>query len=264
MKDRIIEKKIEKFNIEEIYTPLAVAKEEVWRRWNDPILRKKVDDFLGGDVLESLKENPKAVLARHVASPNNEFIRFLGLAEDIGLEPVCLEYLQDKFRAENEDKYYLGKFFFCNGVGKKGGMKTNVIKKIDFDEAEGKQFSRIKTVNGEDFINFHHRLLSGAVKNYSNMICDESEWVIKNGKSPSNFYEKFLSMFVCHGVLFENYLLNKNEKDFTNKIVIPTIKRVCDKFGVKPLIVKIYPAESENDLYWRHYPGNIEKLLNKK
>ena len=37
-----------KFDIKEIYTPLSVAKEEIWRRWNDPVLRKKVEDFLGG------------------------------------------------------------------------------------------------------------------------------------------------------------------------------------------------------------------------
>ncbi|MDR3559494.1 MAG: hypothetical protein P4L58_03780 [Candidatus Pacebacteria bacterium] len=27
----------------EIYTPLSVAKEEIWRRWNDKELRKKVE-----------------------------------------------------------------------------------------------------------------------------------------------------------------------------------------------------------------------------
>lgn len=42
--------KNEKFDIKEIYTPLSVAKKEIWRRWNDKELRKKVEDFLGGDV----------------------------------------------------------------------------------------------------------------------------------------------------------------------------------------------------------------------
>ena len=48
-------KKEEEFDIKDIYTPLSVAKKEIWRRWNDPVLRKKVEEFLGGDVPEVLK-----------------------------------------------------------------------------------------------------------------------------------------------------------------------------------------------------------------
>ncbi len=44
------QKQKEKFDIKEIYTPLSVAKKEIWRRWNDKELRKKVEDFLGGDM----------------------------------------------------------------------------------------------------------------------------------------------------------------------------------------------------------------------
>ena len=43
------------FDIKDIYTPLSVAKKEIWRRWNDKELRKKVEDFLGGDIPEVLK-----------------------------------------------------------------------------------------------------------------------------------------------------------------------------------------------------------------
>jgi len=252
------------FDIRSIYTSLPEAKEEIWRRWNDKELRGKVEEFLNGDVPKKLREKPRAVLARHVASPNNEFMRFLDFSKSIGVEPVCLEYLADKFRAENEDKYYLGKLFFCNGLGKKQGRKTNVAKEINFGEAEGKKFSKIKTISGEDFIGFHHRLLEGAVKDYRKIIHDESEWIIRNGKNPSIFYEKFLSIFICFGLLFENYLLNKNEKEFTNRIVIPAFNKIHEKFGVKPLIVKIYTTDSENDPFWRYYPGDIEKSLNKK
>ena len=107
--------------LNKIYTPLSVAKKEIQRRWKDKKLRKKVEDFLGRDVPDELKKDPKAVLVRHIASPNNEFIRFLNLSELIGLKPKCMEYQHDKFRAENQDKYYLGKLFFFNGIGKKWG-----------------------------------------------------------------------------------------------------------------------------------------------
>lgn len=35
------ESKIEEFDIKDIYTPLSVAKKEIWRRWNDPVFRKR-------------------------------------------------------------------------------------------------------------------------------------------------------------------------------------------------------------------------------
>jgi hypothetical protein len=258
-----VQKQKEKFDIKEIYTPLSVAKKEIWKRWNDPVLRKKVEDFLGGEVPRVLKRSPRAVLARHVASPNNEFMRYLDLSKIIGLEPKCLEYFEDKFRAENQDKYYLGKLFFCNGVGKKWGERTSIVKAINFDASEGKQLTRVKTLWGEDFIKFHHRLLSQILDNYKSIIVDESVWIKNNGKIPSAFYENFLSLFICFGVLFEDYLENKNEKEFTTKIVIPAFSKMYKKFGVKPLIVKIYPSENENDLFWRHYPAKIEKTARK-
>ena len=33
-----------------IYTPLEEAKKEIWRRWNDKELRKKIDDFSKNDI----------------------------------------------------------------------------------------------------------------------------------------------------------------------------------------------------------------------
>lgn len=70
-------KNIEKFDIKEIYTPLSVAKKEIWRRWNDKDLRKKVEDFLGGELPKALRsKEPGAVLSRDVISPNKEFSIF--------------------------------------------------------------------------------------------------------------------------------------------------------------------------------------------
>jgi hypothetical protein len=40
--------------LENFYTPLSEAKREIWRRWNDKALRKKVEEFLDGDVPKML------------------------------------------------------------------------------------------------------------------------------------------------------------------------------------------------------------------
>lgn len=62
--------------LEDIYTPLKEAKEGIWRRWNDKELRAKVEEFLGGDVPEFLRDEPKAYLARQLVTPNFSFFRF--------------------------------------------------------------------------------------------------------------------------------------------------------------------------------------------
>ena len=248
------------FDVEDIYTPLEVAKEEIWKRWNDKELRKKVEKYLDNSIPEIMLKSPRAILARHVASPNNEFIKFLKLADKIELEPICLEYIEDKFRAENEDKYYLGKMYFCDGLGDK---KIKSKKVIDFNCSEGERLINLRTVWGDNFVKFHHELFAGVFENYNALMIDESLWIKKNGGGPRYFYEKFFSLFLCYGVLFENYLVNKNEKEFTKNLVIPAFKKVYKEFDLKPLVVKIYPPKNENEIFWRQYPKEVmEKIKN--
>lgn len=257
--------KIEKDNddfkkeVLKIYTPLSVAKEEIWKRWNDKKLRKKVEKFLGGDVPECFKKSPKAVIARNIASPNKEFVRFLDLAKLASLEPQCLEFTTDKFCAANQDKYYLGKLFFFNGVGKKWGEKTKAIRVIDYDKAENKQFRKISTIWGENLVDFHHRLLECIYKDCEKIISDESNWIKRNGKTPEKFYEKFLALFICYGILFENYL--SSESSIINKVIEPNYKRVEQLFGMKPLLVKLFPIGCDYELFWQYYPQILEKSV---
>jgi hypothetical protein len=60
----------------DIYTPIEEAKEEIWRRWNDPALQKKVPDYLGS-IPECFQREPRAVLFRNIASPDIEFHHFV-------------------------------------------------------------------------------------------------------------------------------------------------------------------------------------------
>lgn len=256
------QKQTEKFDIKEIYTPLSVAKKEIWKRWNDKELRKKVEDFLGGDVPEVLQKKPRATLVRHVATPNIELSYFLDLAKEINLNPIYLEYSKDRFVAKNKNKYYICKFYIYNGKGKKWGDKVHTVKIVDFNTSEGKKFINIKTLWGERFIDFHHRILnifSPEIRTF-----DISNWLNKRGLKSDIFYTHYLSLFVCHGVLFENFLNSGKEKEFTVKIVLPSLKRIENIFGIKPLIVPLDPIEDEANLYWYYYPQKIKMILDKK
>lgn len=58
---KIVKGKDGKLRLENFYTPLSKAKDEIWKRWNDEELKKKVEKFLGGDLPKYFKGNPKAV-----------------------------------------------------------------------------------------------------------------------------------------------------------------------------------------------------------
>lgn len=245
--------------LDAIYTPLEVAKQEIWKRWNDKELRNKVEIFLKGDIPEVLKKSPRIALSRHVLSPNFELLHFLELAKSAGLEPVGLEYLQDKFVTINEDKYYLAKLVFYEGIGKNGGRKISAEKIIDIDLFDGKKFPQLKTLWDGDFITFHHELVCSLLP--ADGMVDMSEYYRRNGVTATQYYTYILSLFICHGVLCESFLLSAEYENLTRDILLPRFRDIEKFFGLKPLIVRLSPLEKEEDTYWRYYPQNIREMI---
>ena len=250
----------------EIYTPLSVAKKEVWKRWNDKELRKKVEEFLRGDIPQFLQKNPGAALVRHIASPNYELIYFLELTKQLGLDYRCVEFPEDKFVTCNKDKYYLCRLHMYNGLSKDIKEKISSKKIIEIQKCEGKKFSEIKTISGESLTDLHHKLLFNLAPQTREKLYDISPWFIRNGPRAGNYYLHYLALFICHGVLFENFSLKSEIKEngFNRKVVLPSIKKLVEIFGVKPLIVPIVPIESESLPHWEQYPLEVEKILKKE
>jgi hypothetical protein len=246
-------------NLDDIYTPLEEAKEEIQRRWEDKELKKKVDDFLGGDIPDFLLDSPKAYLARHVASPNFEFFLFKELVNKIGLEYVISEFTDDIFTPENTSKYHLGKMFFEGKVGKRGGKEIVTELVIDFNKSNGKRIKEIKTLGGECLADFHHKLFNEQEKDIGNKIYDFSDWLRKYDCNPEKFYVYFLALFIRNGILFENFLESGREKDFTHKVVVPAFERIFGVFKIKPLVVRLLPKETEDDIYWDSYSSKYLK-----
>lgn len=257
-------KNIEKFNIKEIYTPLSVAKKEIWKRWNDPILRKKVEDFLGGDMPEVFKKKPKAALFRFITTPNLEFQLAFDTAKLMDLKIIFLEFLNDKFCTRNQDKVHLGKLVFFH---EKNGQNpsVNLRKKIiDFEKCDGKPFKKIKTVAGESLINFHHNLF---LKKYKNIKTFDVSEFKTNGESAYDVYLRVFALFICNGILFENYFVdsNEDEKKFTFNVVKPAFDKIQEIFGLRPLIVPLVSCKVDGDIFWQYYPDNlVKKIKNKK
>lgn len=250
-----------KKEFEDIYTPIEEAKKEIWRRWNDKKLRKEVDKFLKNDVPDFLKNSPRAILARFILSPNFELFHFLELSKIVNLEPLCLEYSKDKFVAENIDKYYLCKLFFHNGIGKNGGNNISALKIVDLGHAEGKNICELTTIYKDNLTNFHHNLIHSLNLESDIDSFDISEYYKRNGGVANKYYIYFLSLFICYGILFENYLFDKIQINITKNVVLPSYKKIYKMFGLKPLIVHLGPAGDEENLYWRYYSRLVRNKI---
>jgi|SRR3989344_324607 len=247
------------FDVKEIYTSLSVAKEEIWKRWNDKELRKKVNDFLGDDLPDVFKKEPRAVLFRFIATPNVEFSLASEMAKLTDLGLIFMEFLGDKFCTRNQDKLHLGKLLFFNQ--KDGNIHIKTKKKIiDIEKCDNQPFGTIKTFWGENLIDFHHRIF---LEEYGKINTFNVSELKKNGEDPFQIYLKIFALFVCYGILFENYFVqsNEDEKTFTFNVIRPAFYEIQKMFGVKPLVVPLVSATVEETLIWQYYPDYLENTI---
>lgn len=244
----------------DIYTTLEDAKIEIQRRWNDKELKKKVEEYLGGNIPNILQLEPRAFLTRQIASPDREFAQFYELASSISLKPLCWEYLDDIFVSANRDKVGLAKMTFFYGLDINSNPLINYEKVIDLSGVEeGKKFRDVETLWGENFVLFHHRLLSSVFPGIE--LYDGSIWFKSAGKNAKEYYPFFLSLFIRNGILFENFETDGRENEFTQNIFIPAFKKSLEYFGIKPLIVKIISDEIIEDVSWWSYPAYIKDKI---
>ena len=249
--------------LSEVYTSLSDIKRELRLRRKDKKLRMKVEKFFGHHMFSALEKSPRAVLSRTIATPDIETAYYLDLLKDVDLKPLILEY-PDKFVAKNKDKYHLCRLFFCRILKNKQSIPVSTVKIVNFNKVEGKNFHNIDTVWGENIIKFHHELLNAEHPQLRGKVMDFSDWFKETRTLSKYYYLYYLSLFVCNGVLFENFLVgDKEEMGFIKDKFLPSFKEVERIFGVKPLIYPLLPLESERNPHWPSYPESIKKRVDK-
>lgn len=242
-----------------MYIDPEEARKIVWKRWRDLEIRRKVREYVG-KIPDFLQHGPRAVLARQLATPNFEFLSFSEATPKSGLRPILIEYTGDKFCSKNRDKLLLGKMTFYHGKGRKNGDHITCRRIINFNKYDGKALIKVKTLWEEDFVGFHHRLL---FQNSPEMaISDVSAWLSKMGGDPRLFWPRLFALFICHGILFDNFHAEGHEAEFTKKIIRPALQAAEERFGLKPLIVPLVPTEKEKEAYWSWYPECFEEEVN--
>jgi hypothetical protein len=251
-----------------LLTPLPDALVELERRKRDPVLKKKIEEYLKGDIPPYFGESPVLYLARHIATPNFETLRFLHLVEPLGLPTVIGQDLKDKFVPKNQLKRALGKLHVSTGITRHGlEFKEHFenVRIVDFNTESGKLFRDITTVWGEPLADFHNGLFK-ELASTDVTIVDDSAWIDRHhrGRLVSH-YRKFLTLFILHGVLFEDYSLDdKEERAFIRKVLEPAFRTVEKKFGCRPLIAQLTPTTVESPEYWISYPSKVLGLVRKR
>jgi hypothetical protein len=247
----------------ELYTPLTEALEELKRRRGDKKLRQKVDDYFASyPCPPELATEPRIVMAPSLASPNLELRYFLDVCKHLPIRSIFYEFNKDKFVHLNFEKHYLGKMVFFKECAQNNKEVTGSLHVVDFQKDQGKPMHEIKTIQGENFVDFHHRLVSEYLPDTDIDIHDFSEW-FQNSRSfaPELPYLRYLGLFICDGILFSNFVTEKYQSSFTNKKVIPAFNKLKEVFGVPPLIVPIEPVETDSEPFWCYYPEEVRKLI---
>ena len=126
-------------NLQNFYTPAEDAGRMIQERWQNRDLRKQVEERFGKDIPMAVLNGPNGVLWRQIGTPDREFGRFLDLANEANIQPLCLETVEDKFVAENFTKLGLTNLPIMTGATKDGKTIAEKIKIVDFNESGGKR-----------------------------------------------------------------------------------------------------------------------------
>jgi hypothetical protein len=241
-----------------MHLSLDEAREELKKRWKDEKLKKKIEVELGDKFMSAFNNGPRGVSFRQICSPDNGFTFFYQCSKYIGAEPLILEYHDDIFTHINEEKKGLGRLRIVLDDGIKATVDI-----MNFHENEKKPLSKVKIKSGENLVDFHHNLFN--LMKFDVNFLENTDW-FKNIGHAQDYYYYLLLHFIAHGVLFETFSLDERERgeaEFVNNIVISNIKKVEEKFGLKPLIVRSYPEnqDDDEDFYWWCYPSNINDFL---
>ena len=246
-----------------VYTPLSEAIKILEKRQEDDKSKVEVENLLNNNIPEPLKESGKnGVQFRQIATPNHDVHWFIELTKDNGLKTIFFEYHNDKFTSNNSFKHSLGQLRIHNKINKRGDHIEEKITIFDFNVYNGKKFKDILTLWSEPLLDFHKKLFEiCGYKKEDLCFYDGSMWFEKNGAHAVDYYTNFILLFTYHGILFENFMLNGTEGEFTKNIFLPAFEKAYQKSGVKPLIVPIPPMDNEDDAHWVSYHPKIKTSI---
>lgn len=251
-----------------ILTPLTEAIVEMERRRKDPSLMRKIQEYLQGNIPLYATQGPMFCLARHLATPNFETLRFAHLLESLPYKVIISKDTHDRFVSVNPMKRALGKLPIYMGHRQKNGKyieRFQYISIVDMNSVNGKKFEDITTLWGQSLSDFHDELCNHFFQDKVQIV-DDAVWISEHHRGNLlEHYKKFLVLFLAHGILFEDYLPeDPKEQQFVNGILAPAFDFVQSQFGIRPLITHLNPTTVESELFWISYPKTVLDIVQTK
>lgn len=238
----------------DIYLSLDEARIELRKRWNDTNLRSVIEKELGKLFMPQFLQKPRGVLFRQICPADNGFEFFYYNSKYIGAEPLVLEYYDDIFVHFNEEKKGLGRLRVVLEDESKA-----MVDIMNFHENEKRKLGECILKNGEKLVDFHHSLFDALGHRVETI--DNTKWFHLIGMAKDYYYYLLLHC-VAHGVLFEVFQdddEDESEDKFNKQIIFPTIERIQNKLGLRPIVVRLYPDDqsAEDDFFWWRYPSRV-------
>lgn len=259
--------KNQNLQINDFYTPLDVAVEELLRRRKSPTLLQMVREKVKlSTELEVLFEKPHLVMFRQILSPNIETILFFELAKKYNLTPLVIEYFEDKFVSTgNTFKRGLGKMPIHQFTDKNNFAVIKYKTIVNFNSHVGHTLGTVTTQKGELLKDFHHDLFFKTLDLKPIIVSrDGSEW-FKQFDGSHTYYEPFFNIFIRDAILFETFLDLGSEKIFTSDTVLPAFNLTKATFEHKPLIVQAnYENKNDNNPILNYYPKVVSEIIVEK
>ena len=236
-----------------MYTTLDAARSIVHQRWSDTSLRLGIQNYLGSSFIPEFLLGPRSVLFRCLNSPDNGYDFFHLCSQWLCCNPLSTTFVKDKFCTINEDKKGMARLCLFDAQNKR--VKVDLIH---WKSAAGLRLDQVQTLGNISLHQFHESLFNVSFNQHQRI--DLSDFFL-NHKPAANYYYYLFLHFVTHGILFESFADDSedNPDKFNNCVVLPNFERVVSEFGLKPIIVRLYPpAQSAlEDFYWWSYPKQV-------
>ncbi|MCW1929738.1 MAG: hypothetical protein KIH62_000310 [Candidatus Kerfeldbacteria bacterium] len=273
----------EKFGLPDVNSPLRrgyyVRLEEAAKRLRErEHLRAEVSRFWEeqkwGAPPIPVNDCNLAVISRNLATARFEDIVYAALARQAGLEPVWSTLNGDKMCAGSPIKTTYLQGHLVLGRGGLGGLKLEkheYLEIVDPRSLRGRPANsspahrhhnqplfEIFAPNGTPLTTLHrvHQMKMLAPICPRGVISfDITSWYRDgNLMNSRQYYIALMSLFVAHGVLFEDFHGGESGEQldaFTAEVFQPASRRLKDIFGVAPLVVPL-PWKRE----YAYYPSN--------
>ena len=181
-----------------------------------------------------------AVFGRAVATRRYEDILFCEYAQISGFKPTWMEYTRGSLSTHSPFKRSLLHPCFYVRRGRSGGLVVETKKLAGLQEKRMQTLSEIVLDDGASLVEYHHKL--HGLFGLNNSVIDLSTLFSQFGGA-EKYYTAYLSLFVAHAVIFEDYHGGEDEGEIletlTKDIFLPACEQLKLRFGVGPLIVRM-------------------------